>query len=174
MKWIIGIDPSASKVSTESCIGWSLLKFGELNDYGELIPDPPYFTRSRNWLRNKFKMIHVHDPSPVIHVGVETVYLGTNPNVFLGLIQCQSHLCAVTLDAGHTFHFVTPMSSFRAATGLTQYPLNAKGKRSGTRKPTIQAALKLKYGFDEEISEHIYDSIAIALAVYEDQKRESH
>ncbi len=116
-------------------------------------------------------MIYTHDNNPVITVGVENAYLGKNPNVFLGLIQCQSHLCAVTLDAGHTFRFVSPMDSFKASTGLKQYPLNEEGKRSGTRKPAIQAALHSKHNITDELSEHIYDALAIAEAVQEKQLR---
>jgi Holliday junction resolvasome RuvABC endonuclease subunit len=110
-------------------------------------------------------MIIVADQHAEIVVGVETAYLGQNPNVFLGLIQCQSNLGAATLDAGHTFKYITPMDSFRAATGLTQYPLNEKGSRSGTRKPAIQKALREKYDLGPETSEHIFDALAIAEAV---------
>lgn len=164
-KWIIGVDPSASKATVENTIGWAVLKGDILYEVGEVEPDAPFFTRSRVWLRNKFKMIAVSDPYADITVGVETAYLGQNPNVFLGLIQCQSHLCAATLDAGQTFRYISPMDSFKAATGLTQYPLNDKGTRSGTRKPAIQEALKAKYDLPDDTSEHIFDAIAIAEAV---------
>lgn len=133
-------------------------------EVGELTPDPPYFTRVRNWTRNKFKVVQAKDFQPQIIVGVETVYLGTNPSVFQGLIQCQSHICAAVLDAGHLFRFINPMDSFKASTGLQQYPLNKSGKRSGTRKPAIQAAVKQRYQL-EDPTEHICDAIAIAEAL---------
>ncbi len=164
-RWVIGVDPSASRVTVENTIGWAIFRDDLLYEVGELEPDAPFFTRARMWLRNKFKMIAATDQYADITVGVETAYLGGNPNVFLGLIQCQSHLCAATLDAAHTFRFISPMDSFKAATGLTQYPLNAKGTRSGTRKLAIQEALRAQHHLPEDTSEHIYDAIAIAEAV---------
>lgn len=164
-RWIIGVDPSASYATVENTIGWAILRDDVLYEVGELEPDAPFFTRSRLWLRNKFKMIATQDQFAEIIVGVETAYLGANAKVFLGLIQCQSHLCAATLDAAHTFRFVNPFDSFRASTGLTQYPLNKQGSRSGTRKPAIQKALREKYRLPDDTSEHIYDAISIAEAV---------
>lgn len=172
-EWIIGVDPSASKSSIKNFIGWAVMKDGELHDFGDLEPDAPYFTRIRMWLRNKFKIIFSQDSAPSIIVAVESAYLGKNPSVFLGLVQCQAHLCAVALDSGHTFRYITPLDSFRASTGLAQYPLNERGKRDGTRKPAIQAAIGRRYRFtpDQEISEHVYDAIAICEAVIMQQKR---
>lgn len=164
-RWIIGVDPSASKATVENTIGWVVLRDDVLYEAGELEPDAPFFTRARVWLRNKFKMIAAADQYAEIIVGVETAYLGQNPNVFLGLIQCQSHLCAATLDAAHTFRYITPMDSFKAATGLTQYPLNDKGTRSGTRKLAIQNSLRSKYDLPDDTSEHVFDALAIAEAV---------
>lgn len=165
-EWIIGVDPSASRASVKNCIGWAVMKDGALYETGELEPDAPFFTRTRLWLRNKFKIIFSEDSAPDITVAVESAYLGKNPNVFLGLIQCQAHLCAATLDAGHSFKYISPLDSFRASTGLTQYPLNERGRRDGTRKPAIQAALQRKYKFtpDQDVSEHIYDALAICEA----------
>jgi hypothetical protein len=174
MRWIIGIDPSASKATVANAIGWAVLCDGALMQSGELEPDAPYFTRARNWLRTKFKMIYQHDNDPEIFVAVETAYLGQNPNVFLGMIQCQSHLCAATLDSGHIFRHISPMESFKASTGLKQYPLNDKGKRSGTRKPAIKQALMVKYNLPEDTSEHVFDALAICEAVLAEQKREHH
>jgi len=157
--FVLGIDPSASKNTESACIGWALFKDGVFVSTGELTPDPPYFTRVRNWTRNKFKTITIEDPEANIIVGVESVYLGINPNVFLGLIQCQSHICAVTLDASHSFRFVSPLESFQAATGYKSY----RGK--GTRKNDIRSAVIPRYSLSEEISEHEIDAIAISEAI---------
>lgn len=157
--WVLGVDPSASKNTESACIGWALFRDGQFVSTGELTPDPPFFTRVRQWTRNKFKVIQTEDENPEITVGVETVYLGVNPNVFLGLIQCQSHICAVTLDAGYSFRFVSPLESFQAATGYRSY----RGK--GTRKNDIRAAVIPRYSLSDETSEHEIDAVAIAEAI---------
>lgn len=168
--WVLGIDPSSSHNTEANCIGWALFCDGELINHGELEPDPDEgFTRVRKFIRNRVKSILVNDVDPTITVGVESTFLGSNPNIFYGLIRVQSHIEATVLDLGYSFTIVSPVQSFQAATGLKQYPLkdakDPKSGRSGTRKPAIQAALKERFDFDDEVSEHVHDACAIALAV---------
>lgn len=164
--FVIGLDPSAAKTQqSDAAIGVATYKNGVLVDTGELIPDPPYFTRVRNWLRDKYRRITIENGDCEIWLGVETVFLGPNPNIFLGLIQCQSHAVAATLDAGHGVKFVTPLRSFQAATGMSKY----RGK--GLRKIDIQDALTRSYPQLEGKSEHEFDAAAIAEAVIQDLQK---
>ena len=166
MDWVIAIDPSSARTNlSDAAIGWCVFRDGELVSHGELTPDPDTgFTRVRNWLRGKFKVIHTQDSAPKITVASETAFLGPNAAIFLGLIRVKAHLESVTLDAGHSWREISPQQSFRAATGLTQYPKNDKGTRKGTRKASIQSSLQEKYHWGD-VSEHEADSAAIGLAV---------
>lgn len=165
--WVIGVDPSASKNTDSAAIGWATFKDGKLIATGELTPDPPYFSRVRQWLKNKFIVIqNEHDSRPSITVAVETAYLGANPSIFMGLIQCQSHLCAITLEWGFSFRYISPLMSFQAATGMKKY----RGK--GTRKEDIQTALLQKYPSLSGVSGHEFDAAAIAEAIILGQQKE--
>jgi len=167
MRWIVAVDQSAEKSHTGSAaMGIAVFCDGELISHGELTPDPETgFTRVRNFVRNKIKSIRVNDISPDITIATESVFYGLNPAVAAGLIRVQSHIEAVALDAACHYAVVPPQESFRAATGLTQYPLNEKGTRSGTRKNSIREHLQERYGFSDDISEHEVDATAIGLAI---------
>lgn len=175
--YVIGIDPSSSINSPKNCIGFSVFRDKELIEIGEIDPDPlTGFTRVRRWVHNKAKMIRVKDPNPTIIFGCETAFLNVNPvtgrpinpEVFRGLVRAISHIEAASLDESCSFKSVSPQQSFTASTGLTQYPLNDKGKRKGTRKPAIQAAVKERYHLPEDTSEHICDACAISEAILQE------
>lgn len=168
--WVIGIDPSSSISSPKNCIGFSVFRDKELVETGEIDPDPlTGFTRVRRWVHSKAKMIRVKDSDPEIIFACETAYYKINAAVFMGLIRVKAHIEAAALDESCIYREISPMVSFQASTGLTQYPLsdpkNPKSGRSGTRKPAIQAAVKARYHLPEDTSEHVCDSLAIAEAV---------
>ena len=167
MNWVIAVDQSAEKShDTDAAMGVAVFCDGELISHGELTPDPETgFTRVRNHIRNKIKSIYANDPCPDIWIATESVYFGFNPAVAAGLIRVQSHIEAVALDAGCHYSVVTPQESFRSITGLTQYPLNDKGTRKGTRKDAVIKAAIEKYDLPEDISSHECDAIAIAESV---------
>jgi len=171
---IISIDPSASKNvrgDSKSEIGWAHFVDGELYEVGELDPDPEMgFTRLRNWLRNKIRMARVRDDSPDIWIACETAFLGPNANIFLGLVRAKAHIEAVALDAQCHYREIAPKTSFHASTGLTQYPLNAAGKRSGTRKGAIRDAVLPRYGLPDDTTEHVVDAISIAEAILKEKR----
>jgi Holliday junction resolvasome RuvABC endonuclease subunit len=165
-KYVIGIDPSSSISNPNNCIGFSVFLDDNLIETGEIIPDPlTGFTRVRRWIRDKIKMIRIRDSNPDIIVACESAYYKLNASVFMGLIRVKAHIEAAVLDEACIYREISPMVSFRASTGLTQYPLNSRGKRDGTRKPAIQFAVKSRYNLPDDTSEHVCDSIAIAEAV---------
>lgn len=169
MNWVLGIDPSGSKNTKgdyANLIGWALFCNGELKGTGELIPDPlTGFSRVRRWLRNKIRTIHISDPDPEITIACESAYYKINVAVFAGLIRVKAHIESVALDSACFYKEISPLVSFQAATGLTQYPLNTRGKRDGTRKPAIKAAEIQRYGLPEDVCDHITDALAIAEAI---------
>lgn len=173
MKWIIGCDPSSSKNKNgdfANLIGFAVFCDEKLMEIGEIIPDPlTGFTRVRRWIRDKIRMIHVRDESPQIIVACESAYYGKNVAVFAGLIRMKAHVESAVLDLGHSYREISPLRSFQASTGLSQYPLknpkDPKSGRSNTRKPAIQNAVKARYNLPDDTSEHCCDSIAICEAI---------
>jgi len=170
--WVLAIDPSSSVNSVKNCIGFCVMRDGNLEETGEIIPDPLMgFTRVRRWVRDKIKMIRVKDSDPEIIVACESAYYKLNAAVFMGLIRVKAHIEAAVLDQGCVYREVSPLTSFQAATGLKQYPLNERGKRDGTRKPAIQSAVKARYNLPEDTSEHICDGISIAEAIIQKKQK---
>lgn len=174
--FVIGIDPSSAIQSSRNCIGFCVFADGELIEAGEIDPDPLMgFTRVRRWIRDKIRMLRVKSAeTPTVIVACESAFLKSNPAVFMGLIRVKAHIESVVLDEGEVYREISPLVSFQASTGLTQYPKNERGKRDGTRKPAIQMAVKARYHLPEDTSEHVADALAVAEAIIQQQKREEH